>query len=56
MRYIVKDYCKKYPNDRGDQNINDEDVVQPPNHKWIDQGDEDYKLLKTRLSSVGLPT
>ena len=54
MRYIVKGYCLKYPNDPGDQNIKDEDFVRPPNHKWTDQGDENYKLATTK-SVVGLP-
>jgi hypothetical protein len=37
MRYIVKGYCLKYPNDPRDQNIKDEDVVHPANHKWKDK-------------------
>jgi hypothetical protein len=36
-RYIVKGYYVKYPNDPGDQNINDEDAVGPANHKWANQ-------------------
>jgi hypothetical protein len=34
--YIIAHYCRKYPDDPGDQLINDEDVVQPENHLWAD--------------------
>jgi hypothetical protein len=52
MRYIIKDYCKKYPNDPGDQNIHDDD-----NKKWGDTRETDFwRLEANRLSCVGLLT
>jgi hypothetical protein len=33
-KYFVEDYCKKYPDDRGNQIIYAEDVVRPHTHKW----------------------
>ena len=32
--HIVERYCRKYPDDPGDQPINDDDVVRPANHLW----------------------
>jgi hypothetical protein len=32
--YIVEHYCRKYPDDPGDQPLNDDDVVRPTNHLW----------------------
>jgi hypothetical protein len=34
--YFVGDYCKNYPDDRGNERIYPEDVVRR-NHKWADQ-------------------
>ena len=53
MRYIIRDYCKKYPNDQGDQNINEEDVARPTNHKWVKDRLEAEEKRKT---IVGFPT
>ena len=53
MRYIIRDYCKKYPNDQGDQNINEEDVARPTNHKWVKDRLEAEEKRKT---VVGFPT
>jgi hypothetical protein len=39
-KYFVEDYCKKYPNDRGNAIIYPEDVVRPRNHKWADQTEQ----------------
>ncbi len=39
VKYFVEDYCKKYPDDRGDQRIHAEDVVRPRNHKWADEAE-----------------
>jgi hypothetical protein len=36
VKYFVEDYCKKDPDDRGDQRIYAEDVLRPGNHKWAD--------------------
>jgi hypothetical protein len=36
VKYYVEDYCKKHPDDRGNQSIHAEDVVRPYNHKWVD--------------------
>jgi hypothetical protein len=36
-KYFVEDYCKNYPDDRGNERIYPEDVVRPRNHKWADQ-------------------
>jgi hypothetical protein len=40
VKYFVEDYCKKYPDDRGDQRIHAEDVVRPRNHKWADEAEQ----------------
>ena len=53
MRYIIRDYCKKYPNDPGDQDINEKDVARPSNHKWAEHGLEKAEKWKT---VVGIPT
>ena len=52
MRYIVKNYCKKYPNDPGDQDIHEEDVARPSNHRWAERQKHDMKVTST----VGIPT
>jgi hypothetical protein len=52
MRYIVKGYCKKYPNDPGDQDIHEEDVARPSNHKWAEKGNHNWKVVST----VRIPT
>jgi hypothetical protein len=52
MRYIVKGYCKKYPNDPGDQDIHEEDVARPSNHKWAEVRKHKMKVVST----VGIPT
>jgi hypothetical protein len=57
MRYIVKDYCKKYPTRMRDQDINESNVVQPRNHLWADQ--EEISSWRTgigRKSNTYLPT
>jgi hypothetical protein len=36
-KYFVEDYCKNYPDDRGNKRIYPGDVVRPRNHKWADQ-------------------
>jgi hypothetical protein len=53
MRYIVRDYCRKYPDDPGDEDIHDEDVVRPPNHKWATR--EEMRTVKFK-SIVGFNT
>ena len=53
MPYIIRDYCKKYPNDQGDQNINEEDVARPTNHKWAK---DRLKAEEKRKTVVGFPT
>jgi hypothetical protein len=56
-RYIIKDYCKKYPNNPGDQNIHDDDVVRPLNKKWSDSTEsERCRPQLKRKSCVGLRT
>ena len=37
---FVEDYCKKYPDDRGNQIIYAEDMVRPRNHKWASQAEQ----------------
>ncbi len=32
VTYFVEDYCKEYPDDRGNQSI----YAGPMNHKWVD--------------------
>jgi hypothetical protein len=44
-QYIIKDYCKKYPTDPGDQNMHEDDVVQARNKKWADST-ESTSLIK----------
>jgi hypothetical protein len=39
-KFLVQDYCKNYPNDRGKKRIYAEDVVRPCNHKWADQTEQ----------------
>jgi hypothetical protein len=39
-KYFVEDYCKKYPDDRGNQIIYAEDMVRPRNHKWASQAEQ----------------
>jgi hypothetical protein len=56
MRYTVEGCCLKYPNDPGDQNIKDEDVVRPVNLKWTDQGNPKWRQDANRKSVVGLLT
>jgi hypothetical protein len=48
--YIIRDYCKKYPNDPGDQDINEEDVARPTNHKWVEGRLEMEQRMKTVVS------
>jgi hypothetical protein len=57
MQYIVKDYCKKYPNDPGDQDINERDVVRPRNHLWADQEEiSSWRKFIDRKSNIYIPT
>jgi hypothetical protein len=49
VKYFVEDYCKKYPDDRGNQIIYAEDVVRPCNHKWANQAEH----IKWRSSYLG---
>jgi hypothetical protein len=37
---FVEDYCKNYPNDRGNAIIYPEDMVRQRNHKWADQTEQ----------------
>jgi hypothetical protein len=34
--YIVAHYCRKYPDDPGDQLMNNKDMVRPKDHLWVD--------------------
>jgi hypothetical protein len=54
VRYNVQDYCKKYPDDPGDQ-INDQDVVRPQNLKWADQNEQQEWVRDKHLSTHGVP-
>jgi hypothetical protein len=49
VKYFVEDYCKKYPDDRGNQRIYAKDVVRPCNLKWVNQAEQ----IKWRLSYLG---
>ena len=53
MRYIIRDYCKKYPADQGGQDINEEDVARPSNHKWAAGR---LEVDERRKTVVGIPT
>jgi hypothetical protein len=53
MQYIIRDYCKKYPADQGNQDINEEDVARPSNHKWAAGR---LEVDERRKTVVGIPT
>ena len=54
LRYIIRDYCKRYPDDRGDDKIRDEDVIRPYNYKYTTGTDEQTEWRKKR--DVAIPT
>jgi hypothetical protein len=56
VRYDVQDYCKKYPDDQGDQDISDEDVVRPRNLKWVDREDQHEWRWDKHISTNCMPT
>jgi hypothetical protein len=48
---MVKHYCRKYPDDPGDQPINDDDVVRPANHLWENHEEtQTWRSAKNRKS------
>jgi hypothetical protein len=55
VKYSVEYYCKKYPDDQGNQRIYAKDVVRPRNHKWADQAEQSKwrssYCLKTELNN-----
>jgi hypothetical protein len=51
--YIVKRYCRKYPDDPGGQPINDDDVVRPANHLWANHEESQiWRNTITRKSNT----
>jgi hypothetical protein len=40
LRYNVQDYCRKYPDDPGNQIINDGNVVRPGDLKWAGRNEQ----------------
>jgi hypothetical protein len=54
-KYFVEDYCKKYPDDQGNQIIYADDVVRPCNHKWASLA-EQVIYYERRASTYGTCT
>jgi hypothetical protein len=54
MRYIIRDYCLKYPTDPRDQDIHEADVVRPPNHLW--ETIDESRIQAGKKSIVGILT
>jgi hypothetical protein len=56
LRYNVQDYCRKYPDDPGNQIINDGDVVRPRDFKWAGRNEQHECVWDNHLSTHGVPT
>jgi hypothetical protein len=56
LRYNVQDYCRKYPDDPGNQIINDGDVVRPHDLKWTGRNEQHEWVRDNHLSTHGVPT
>ena len=54
LRYIIRDYCKRYPDDWGDMKIRDEDVIRPYNYKYT-FGTEEQKAWR-KIRDAAIPT
>jgi hypothetical protein len=57
VTYIVSDYCKKYPDDDGNERIYDNNMVRPRNHNWAGK-DEQRKWFYQNgyISRARVPT
>jgi hypothetical protein len=56
LRYNVQDYCRKYPDDPGNQIINDGDVVRPRDLKWAGRNEQHEWVRDNHLSTHGVLT
>jgi hypothetical protein len=56
LRYNVQDYCRKYPDDPGNQIINDGDVVRPRDLKWAGRNEQHEWVRDNHLSTLGVST
>jgi hypothetical protein len=61
VKYVVSDYCKKYPDDQGNQRIHAEDVVRSRNHKWANLAEQptwslNIWIQSKNFSEAGAPT
>jgi hypothetical protein len=56
LRYNVQDYCRRYPDDPGNQIINNGDVVRPRDLKWACRNEKHEWLGDNHLSTHGVPT
>jgi hypothetical protein len=54
LRHNVQDYCRKYPDDPGNQIINDGDVVRPRDLKWAGQNEQHEWVWDNHLSTHGV--
>jgi hypothetical protein len=54
--YNVQDYCRKYPDDTGNQIINNRDVVRPRDLKWAGRNEQHEWAGDNHLSTHGVPT
>jgi hypothetical protein len=55
LRYNVQDYCRKYPDDPGNQIINNGDVVRPRDLKWAGRNEQHEWVRDNHLSTHGVP-